>query len=130
MWRTSQRVILRLVAPSVIMLVARGELALAQTGSRVSGTVFMNDASFPSNAFVPGVSITFKSGNFERQTISDVYGRYEIVLREGNYQVSGGLAGFCPINRSNIAVEPNKELSLSIRLVICAIADGEEVDRK
>jgi hypothetical protein len=112
---------------AVVMTFIMSVLSLAQNTARVTGTAFTPYEL--SEALVPGVRLVFTAGDVKREVVTDQQGRYEIGLPEGVYQLSGGLAGFCKINRSNLSIRTNTETLINVRLIVCGIADGAEVDK-
>ena len=116
------RAVLVVLAPVVM-----SALSLAQNDARVTGSA-LNPYEF-SEAVVPGVRIVFTAGGVRREVITDQQGRYEIRLPEAVYQLSGGLPGFCPISRSTLAMTANSDTLINVRLIVCGIADGAEVDK-
>jgi len=101
--------------------------SLAQNRARVTGTA-LNPYEY-SEALVPGVRIVFTGGDVQREVITDEQGRYQIDVPEAVYQISGGRPGFCKLNRPNIPIATNTETLINVRLIVCAIADGAEVDK-
>jgi hypothetical protein len=90
--------------------------ASAQTSATLSGTV--HDAS---NAVLPGVSVTAKSGEtgLTRTTMTGPEGRFVIAqLPPGVYEVRAELAGFKPHVRPQVQLAVAQSLALNITLQV------------
>jgi hypothetical protein len=102
-----------LILPVVTLFVPG---ASAQTSATLSGTV--HDAS---NAVLPGVSVTAKSGEtgLTRTTITGPEGRFVIAqLPPGVYEVRAELAGFKPHVRPQVQLAVAQSLALNITLQV------------
>src|SRR5688572_16037431 len=100
----------------------------SQNAASVKGVAFIPYGHY-SESFMPQAKLVFTAGNTRHEVVTDEAGRYEIRLPQGVYHVSGGWPGFCPINRPAVPVMANSETLINVRLFVCAIADGAEVDK-
>ncbi len=94
--------------------------ASAQTAAMVSGTV--HD---PSNAVLPGVTVTARSGDtgLARSTVTGPEGRFVIAqLPPGAYEIRAELAGFKPHVRPQVQLAVAQSLALNITLQVGDLA--------
>ena len=94
--------------------------ALAQTAATLSGTV--HD---PSNAILPGVTVTARSGEtgLSRTSVSGPGGRFVIPqLPPGTYEIRAELNGFKPHVRPEVRLAVAQSLVLNITLQIGDVA--------
>jgi hypothetical protein len=94
--------------------------AAAQTSATLSGTV--HDAS---NAVLPGVSVTAKSGEtgLARTAVTGPEGRFVIAqLPPGTYEIRAELAGFKPHVRPQVQLAVAQALALNITLQVGDLA--------
>ena len=102
------------ILPFVLLFVTFTAAASAQTAATVSGII--HDSS---NAVLPGVTVTAKSGEtgLVRTTVSGPEGRFVIgQLPPGLYEIRAELAGFKPHVRPQVALAVAQTLTLNITL--------------
>src|ERR671912_344199 len=102
--------------------------ALAQTAATLSGTV--HD---PSNAVLPGVAVTARSGEtgLTRTSVTGPEGRFVIPqLPPGVYEIRAELAGFKPHVRPEVRLAVAQSLTLNITLQVGDVAIVDVVTGK
>src|SRR5918993_369684 len=105
---------------AVLLVTMFAPAALAQTAATLSGTV--HD---PSNAVLPGVAVTARSGEtgLARTSVTGPEGRFVIPqLAPGVYEIRAELAGFKPHVRPEVRLAVAQSLVLNITLQIGDLA--------
>lgn len=89
----------------------------------MSATAFADDARMTirgsvvmDNDPIPGATIRFRNAEVrDRHKVSDAYGKFEIVVPAGSYEVTAGLEGFEPATQ-NVVGWSAAELELTMQL--------------
>ncbi|MBK8721911.1 MAG: hypothetical protein IPL95_06420 [Saprospiraceae bacterium] len=86
--------------------------SILSNSTKVSGIVSSNN-----DGLIGGSINLYKEGNFYKGVISDLYGKFEIDIDEGNYEMEVNYNGYKTLIIKDIKILPQKNYWLNLELV-------------